>query len=325
VAKATKAKATTRTKAAAKAAPKAKVAAKPAAKKSTKSGLATGYTNEEQLVCAMAREFGPKDHIALSGVLNWTFVAEALAQKLYGAQLALHHDHWRVSGAGCLTDGPRFPFQVGDPPPDFVSAIITSEDIFSMVLGGKWCIMMQPVQVDKHGNCNLALVGDPRKPDRYFVGSRGLPDNSTNAVRCYFTVPNHQKRVFVDKVDFRSSAGWGPERKGGDIPYGAPAKIFTNLCVFDIDPKSKLLRLASVHKGVTVKKVLENTGFKPVIPAGGVPETAVPTKEELRLIREVIDGAGIRRLDHGTAEQKKAVFDQINAGTGFVQVYPGRK
>lgn len=295
------------------------------AKTTKKAELATDYTIEEQIVCAMAREFGPEDKIALSGVLNYTFVAEALAQKLYGAQLALHHDHWRVSGAGCLTEGPRFPFQIGLPPEEYVSAIITSEDIFAMVMAGKWCIMMQPVQVDKYGNCNLALIGDPKKPDRFFVGSRGLPDNSTNAVRCYFTVPDHQKRVFVENVDFRSSAGWGPERKAGDIKWGAPEKIFTNLCIFDIDPKTKLMRLASVHRGISVDHVLENTGFEPIIPQGGVPETCVPTKEEIYMVREVIDGAGIRRLDHGTREEKKAVFDQINAGTGFSQVYPGRK
>jgi len=298
---------------------------KTAGKKSAKDELAKDYTIEEQLVCAMAREFGPNDRIALSGVLNWTFVAEALCQKMYGPQLALHHDYYLAGGAGCLTDGPRFPFQVGDPPPEFVSAPITSEDIFAMVLGGKWCIMMQPVQVDKYGNCNLALVGDPKKPERYFVGSRGLPDNSTNATRCYFTVPNHQKRVFVEQVDFRSSAGWGPERQAGEIPYGAPEKIFTNLCVFDVDPKSKQLRLASVHKGIKVDDVLKNTGFKPVMPKGDVPETGVPTVEEIRLIREVVDGAAINRLDHGTPEHKKAVFDQINKGTGFSQIYPGRK
>ncbi|GEM_PF-1058583 len=306
------------------AATKTKSAAKTASKKSAKTELAKDYTIEEQLVCAMAREFGPNDNIALSGVLNWTFVAEALAQKMYGSQLALHHDYYLVDGSGCLAEGPRFPFQVGDPPPDYVSCPLTSEDIFAMVLGGKWCIMMQPVQVDKEGNCNLALIGDPKKPDRYFVGSRGLPDNSTNSVRTYFTVPNHQKRVFVDKVDFRSSAGWGSERRAGEIPYGAVEKVFTNLCVFDIDPKTKQMRLASVHKGVTVDKVLKNTGFKPIVPKN-VPETAVPTNEELRLIREVIDGAGIRRLDHGTAEEKKAVFDQINDGTKFTQVYPDRR
>ncbi len=295
------------------------------AKTAKQDDLVTEYTVEEQIVCAMAREFGPKDTIALSGVLNYTFVAEALAQKLYGAQLALHHDFWRIAGAGCLTEGPRFPFQVGNPPEEYPSAIITSEDIFAMVQGGKWCIMMQPVQCDIEGNCNLALLGDPKKPDKYFVGSRGLPDNSTNSVRCYFTVPDHQKRVFPEKVDFRSSAGWGEERRNGEIKYGAVEKVFTNICVFDIDPKSKKMRLASTHKGITVKEVLARTGFKPIIPEGGVPETCIPTIEEARLLREVIDGAAIRRLDHGTSDEKKAVFEQINDGTKFTQVYPGRK
>jgi len=293
--------------------------------KATKVELAIDYTIEEQMCCALAREFGPDDLIALSGVLNWTFVAEALAQKLYAPQIPCHHDYWRLGGNGCLTEGPRFPFQVGNPPAEYPSAQVTSEDIFAMVLGGKWSIMMQPVQVDKNGNANLALIGDPKKPDRYFVGSRGLPDNSTNGGRIYFTLATHEKRNFPEEVDFRSSAGWGPERRAGDIPYGAVEKVFTPMCVFDIDPKTKTMRLASVHKGITVKQVLENTGFKPVMPKDGVPETCVPTVEELRLLREVVDGAGIRRLDHGSKEQKQSVFDQINAGTMFTQIYPGRK
>ena len=295
------------------------------AKTAKKEELATDYTIEEQMCVALAREFGPNDKIALSGVLNWTFVAEALAQKMYSPQIPCHHDYWRLGGNGCLTEGPRFPFQVGNPPEEFPSAQVTSEDIFALVLGGKWNIMMQPVQVDIEGNANLALIGDPKKPDRYFVGSRGLPDNSTNSGRTYFTLATHLKRNFPAKVDFRSSAGWGPERRAGDIPHGAVEKVFTPLCIFDIDPKEKKMRLASVHKGVTVDQVLKNTGFKPILPKGGVPETCVPTKEELRLLREVIDGAGIRRLDHGTAEEKKAIFDQINDGTKFVQVYPGRR
>lgn len=299
--------------------------AKATKSKAAAQELATDYTIEEQMCCALAREFGPDDLIALSGVLNWTFVAEALAQKLYAPQIPCHHDHWRLGGDGCLTDGPRFPFQVGNPPAEFISARVSSEDIFAMVLAGKWSIMMQPVQVDKYGNANLALIGDPRKPTRYFVGSRGLPDNSTNGGRIYFTLPQHEKRNFPEKVDFRSSAGWGPERRAGEIKYGAVAKVFTPLCIFDIDPKTKTMRLASVHKGITVEQVLDNTGFTPVLPEGGVPETCIPTKEEIRLLREVIDGAGIRRLDHGTKEQKKAIFDQINAGTMFQQVYPGRK
>ncbi|NQT73853.1 MAG: hypothetical protein HQ553_13980 [Chloroflexi bacterium] len=316
MAKATKGKTATKktTKAATKATPK----------KSSKSELATGYTIEEQMCVALAREFGPNDRIALSGVLNWTFVAEALAQKMNAPQIPCHHDYSRLGGNGCLTEGPRFPFQVGNPPEEYPSAQVTSEDIFALVLGGKWNIMMQPLQVDKQGNANLALIGNPKKPDRYFVGSRGLPDNSTNSGKTYFTLPTHLKRNFPEKVDFRSSAGWGPERKAGDIPYGAIEKVFTPLCIFDIDPKTKQMRLASVHKGVTVNQVLKNTGFKPIVPKN-VPQTCVPTKEELRLLREVIDGAAIRRLDHGTAEEKKAVFDQISDGTKFTQIYPDRK
>jgi hypothetical protein len=52
------------------------------------------------------------------------------------------------------------------------------------------------------------------------------------------------------------------------------------------------MRLRSVHPGVTVADVIAATGFELVVP-DDVPETRVPTDEELRWIREVIDPLGL--------------------------------
>jgi hypothetical protein len=52
------------------------------------------------------------------------------------------------------------------------------------------------------------------------------------------------------------------------------------------------MRLKSVHPGVSVDQVVENTGFELVI-EGDVPETRLPTAEELALIREQIDPKGV--------------------------------
>ena len=52
------------------------------------------------------------------------------------------------------------------------------------------------------------------------------------------------------------------------------------------------MRLRSVHPGVSVADVVTATGFELVIP-GDVPETRLPTGEELRWIREVIDPLGL--------------------------------
>jgi hypothetical protein len=53
------------------------------------------------------------------------------------------------------------------------------------------------------------------------------------------------------------------------------------------------MRLRSLHPGVSVDEVVEATGFELVIP-DDVPRTRLPTDEELRVIREVVDPADAR-------------------------------
>ncbi|MDT4929701.1 MAG: hypothetical protein QOF92_2568, partial [Pseudonocardiales bacterium] len=70
-------------------------------------------------------------------------------------------------------------------------------------------------------------------------------------------------------------------------------RVVTNLAVLDFATADHSMRLASVHPGVSVDEVRDNTGFELVVD-GAVPPTRTPTDEELRLIREVIDPKGLR-------------------------------
>ena len=56
------------------------------------------------------------------------------------------------------------------------------------------------------------------------------------------------------------------------------------------------MRLRSVHPGVTVDDVVAATGFELAV-TGDVPTSRLPTDEELRWIREVIDPAGAREAE----------------------------
>jgi hypothetical protein len=56
------------------------------------------------------------------------------------------------------------------------------------------------------------------------------------------------------------------------------------------------MRLRSVHPGVDVEDVVEATGFELVVPAD-VPVSRLPTPEDLRLIREVIDPEDARERE----------------------------
>ena len=48
------------------------------------------------------------------------------------------------------------------------------------------------------------------------------------------------------------------------------------------------MNLVSTHPGVSVKDVVDNTGFKLIIP-DDVPTTEMPSSEELRLLRKELD------------------------------------
>ncbi|GAA3353180.1 hypothetical protein GCM10017744_005320 [Streptomyces antimycoticus] len=70
-------------------------------------------------------------------------------------------------------------------------------------------------------------------------------------------------------------------------------RVLTDLAVLDFATPDRSLRLCSVHPGVTVHQVREATGFPLTVP-DEVPYTRMPSAEELRLIREVLDPKELR-------------------------------
>jgi hypothetical protein len=63
--------------------------------------------------------------------------------------------------------------------------------------------------------------------------------------------------------------------------------------VLDFESPDHSMRLRSLHPGVTVDDVIAATGFELVIP-DNVPESRLPTDDELSLIRDVIDPNDLR-------------------------------
>jgi acyl CoA:acetate/3-ketoacid CoA transferase beta subunit len=160
--------------------------------------------------------------------------------------------------------------------------------MFDWVWSGRRHVMMGASQVDRYGNQNLAAIGDYDRPTVQLLGYRGAPGNTINDPTSYW-VPNHGPRVFVERVDTVTGIGWdraaalGPAARFVDV-----RRVVSNLGVFDFDTPDRRMRLRSVHPGVGVEDVLEATGFELVVPAD-LPVSRLPTPEELRLIRELID------------------------------------
>ncbi|MCW2772537.1 MAG: putative CoA transferase beta subunit, partial [Nocardioides sp.] len=125
-------------------------------------------------------------------------------------------------------------------------------------------------------------------------GSRGAPGNTVNNRTSYW-VPKHSARVFVEKVDTVSGVGPKLAKEAGTAAarFNDIHRVVSNLGVFDVKGPDDSLRLLSVHPGVTVDDVREATGFDLQVDSD-VPETRVPTTEELVIIREVLDPKGLR-------------------------------
>jgi acyl CoA:acetate/3-ketoacid CoA transferase beta subunit len=147
-------------------------------------------------------------------------------------------------------------------------------------------------QIDKHGNHNFAFIGTHAQPRTQLLGMRGAPGNTINDRTSYW-IPSHTTRVFVPAVDVVSGVGYDRAAELGSAGrFHAIVRVVTNLAVLDFDTPDHRMRLRSVHPGVTVDEVTAATGFELAIDAD-VPESRLPSDEEVRLIREVIDPNGL--------------------------------
>lgn len=160
--------------------------------------------------------------------------------------------------------------------------------VFDVVWSGRRHIMMMASQIDRYGNQNLSCIGDWRRPTTQLIGVRGSPGNTVNHTTSYW-IPAHTRRAFVEHVDMAGGVGY-------DRTAAHPAAarfhelrvVVTNLAVLDFATPDHAMRIRSVHPGVSVDEVREATGFE-LAADDVVPETRLPTGEELELVREVLD------------------------------------
>lgn len=155
------------------------------------------------------------------------------------------------------------------------------------------------LQIDQYGNTNLIGIGDDYRHLKFRgPGGVGTGDKGAHCSHYYIYTNYHSTRTFVKRCDFITCFGWGDggrnSRQKLGIPGKGPRYVITPLCIMDFEEETKKMRLKSTHPGVTVKKVIENTGFELAIP-DKVPVTERPTEEQIRILRNRIDLEGVLR------------------------------
>ena len=148
--------------------------------------------------------------------------------------------------------------------------------------------LLGAAQIDKFGNINTTLIGSIAKPKVRLPGSGGANDIASSATRVIISV-THEKRRFVEKVDFVTSPGFlegHDSRISAGLIFGGPYKVVTDLGTMKFDPTTKRLVLEAVQKGVETRYVQENTGFDLPL-ADNLQETPPPTRRELTILRAI--------------------------------------
>ena len=249
--------------------------------------MADDATIDEICVTAIADGFRGDGEILCNPIGNVPVIAGRLAKATFESAMVMT-DTVSVLAANTIP--------VGDPDAErLVEAWMPYRDLFDIVWSGRRHIVMGASQIDPHGNQNFAAIGDWKKPKVQLLGLRGAPGNLVNNTTSYW-MPNHSTRSFVQKVDVVSGPGYDrvSELSGWIQSNHEIRQIVSNLGVFNFLNSQKRMQLVSNHPDVTIEEIIAATGFELLVP-DEVEETRMPTKEELRLIREVMDAHGLRK------------------------------
>lgn len=146
---------------------------------------------------------------------------------------------------------------------------------------------MGGAQIDQYGNLNSSFIGNPQNPRIRLPGTGG--GNDIASLTSMIVAMKHEKRRFVENVDFITSPGWlrgDDSRQEAGLPTGGMFRVVTELAVFGFDETSRRMKVLALNPGVTVERVQENTGFALTFD----PDLAVtepPTARELDVLREL--------------------------------------
>jgi glutaconate CoA-transferase subunit B len=99
----------------------------------------------------------------------------------------------------------------------------------------------------------------------------------------------HEKRRFVEKVDFITSPGFirgGASRRESGLLAGGMYRVVTDLAVMGFEAETRAMQVLALHPGVTLAEVRDNTGFELLV-ARELDTTAPPSERELAVLRHL--------------------------------------
>jgi glutaconate CoA-transferase subunit B len=250
-----------------------------------------GYNLMELMVCVAARQLEDgKTSVIGTGM---PLAAAMLAQKTSAPSLVILFE-----AGGIAPKLQRLPISVADSNTQTDGLLHTSMDIIfeACQRGTVDYTFLGGAQIDAYGNINSSMIGaDYNQPKVRLPGSGGANDLASLCWKTLTIMP-HDRRRFVKKLDFLTTPGYldgpGARERAGLPAGGGPFKVISTLALMGYCPETKMMRVESLHPGVTKEDVIANTEFE-ILFVDNVPETPGPTDTELRILREEVDPMGL--------------------------------
>jgi glutaconate CoA-transferase subunit B len=241
----------------------------------------------ELMICCAARLLEDGRTVAVGTGVPCT--AAMLAQRTTAPNLVICFE-----AGGVAPQLPTMPISVGDSRTFYRAAMATGmSDIMETCQRGMIdYTFLGGAQIDPYGNLNSTMIGDDyARPKVRLPGSGGANDLASLCWRV-LVVTNHDRRRFVEKLDFLTTPGYltGPgAREAAGLPPGTgPYRVITDLAVLGYHEQTKRMEVLSLHPGVELAQVRVATGFELGVHQP-LAATLPPSELELRILCEEVD------------------------------------
>jgi glutaconate CoA-transferase subunit B len=223
------------------------------------------YTADEMMAVEAARRLRDGD-VCFVGI-GLPSLAANLARATHAPHCVLVYESGTIGAKPSA-----LPLSIGDGElAETADAVVSVPEMFGYWLqGGRIDVgFLGAAQIDQWANLNSTVIGAYDSPTVRLPGGGGAPEIAT-AARDVFVMLRQSPRTFVERLDFKTSAG---ERV---------RVVVTDLGI--LEPVEGELTLTRVHSGVAPEQAREACGWELRI-ADDVSETAAPTGDELAALR----------------------------------------
>ena len=243
---------------------------------------AHNYTASEMLAILSARQL--RDGQVVFAGIGVPLLAATLAQRTRCPALTILFEGGVI---GAFVEPGKLPPSTNDQRcTKRANMVLGSADVLLLLQRGYVDVgFMGGAQIDQYGNLNSSFIGDPTKPKTRLPGTGG--GNDISSLTNMIVAMKHEKRRFVENVDFITSPGFirgGDTRRESGLPAGGMFRVITELAVFGFDDTSKRMKVLALNPGVSREEVQDNTGFTLQFD-DRTEVTPPPTEHELQTLR----------------------------------------